>query len=106
MRSPSNMAISAPVIHQASGLCARYIDHNLFWSIAQYADPSLDNTPLKEFQAAGIDVHSLAGDPRFVDPAKLDFRVRAESPALKLGFKNFPMDSFGARKDDACQKQG
>jgi S1-C subfamily serine protease len=34
----------------------------------------------------------------FIDPAKGDFRVREESPALKLGFKNFPMDRFGVKK--------
>jgi S1-C subfamily serine protease len=34
----------------------------------------------------------------FIDPAKGDFRVREDSPALKLGFKNFPMDRFGVKK--------
>ena len=33
----------------------------------------------------------------FIDPAKGDFRVREDSPALKLGFKNFPMDCFGVK---------
>ncbi len=47
---------------------------------------------------SGADAHSLAGDPMFVDPASGDFRVEAESPALKLGFKNFPMDQFGVKK--------
>jgi hypothetical protein len=34
----------------------------------------------------------------FIDPANGDFRVREDSPALKLGFKNFPMDRFGVKK--------
>ena len=34
----------------------------------------------------------------YVDPANGDFRVKDESPALKLGFKNFPMDQFGVKK--------
>ena len=33
----------------------------------------------------------------FMDPAKGDFRVKDGSPALKLGFVNFPMDQFGVR---------
>jgi len=33
-----------------------------------------------------------------VDPAKGDFRVKDGSPALALGFKNFPMDQFGVKK--------
>ena len=53
---------------------------------------------LKEAQDKGWDANSLAGDAMFLDPAKGDFRVREESPALKLGFKNFPMDRFGVKK--------
>jgi S1-C subfamily serine protease len=37
-------------------------------------------------------------DAQFIDPARGDFRVREGSPALKLGFVNFPMDQFGVRK--------
>jgi hypothetical protein len=44
---------------------------------------------------SGADAGSLQGDAMFVDPAKGDFRVREDSPALTLGFKNFPMDQFG-----------
>ncbi len=44
------------------------------------------------------DAHSLSGDPMFVDPASGDFRVKDGSPALKTGFKNFPMDQFGVKK--------
>jgi hypothetical protein len=41
------------------------------------------------------DTNSAAGDPRFTDPAHGDYRVGTGSPALALGFTNFPMDSFG-----------
>jgi hypothetical protein len=53
---------------------------------------------------AGLDVHSVQGDPKFVDTAKVwrsdyaprgDFNVQSGSPALSVGFKSFPMDSFG-----------
>jgi hypothetical protein len=47
---------------------------------------------------SGRDAHSLAADAGFIDPARGDFRVREDSPALKLGFVNFPMDRFGVRK--------
>jgi hypothetical protein len=49
-------------------------------------------------KASGLDEHSLAADAMFVDPAAGDYRVKDGSPALKLGFKNFPMDQFGVRK--------
>ena len=49
------------------------------------------------FADQGCDANSLVGDPLFVDAAQGDFRVRGGSPALKLGFVNFPMDQFGVR---------
>ena len=33
----------------------------------------------------------------FVNPSVGDYRVREASPALKLGFVNFPMDQFGVQ---------
>ena len=46
------------------------------------------------------DEHSLVADAMFIDPEKGDFRVKEGSPALKLGFVNFPMDQFGVRKPE------
>jgi hypothetical protein len=54
-----------------------------------------DSKALSDQQSAGRDPRSLAGDPRFVDPSVGDFRVRPGSPALAIGFVNFPMDRFG-----------
>jgi len=42
----------------------------------------------------GQEINSIVADPMFVDPAVGDYRVRPDSPVLKLGFKNFPME-FG-----------
>lgn len=54
--------------------------------------------PATELQEqSGRDEHSIVADARFVDAAQGDYRVREESPALKLGFKNFPMDQFGVQ---------
>jgi S1-C subfamily serine protease len=39
-------------------------------------------------------------DAQFVDPSRGDFRVREGSPALALGFVNFPMDRFGVQKPE------
>ena len=79
-------------------LDAEKIDNNLYWSSEQYRNPDMEHKQLKEFQAAGIDVHSVSTDPMFIDPENYDLRVAKDSPALKLGFKNFPMDNFGVRK--------
>ena len=34
----------------------------------------------------------------FVDAATGDYRVKASSPALTLGFESFPMDKSGTQK--------
>lgn len=61
------------------------IDHNLL----------PDEQALEQSRQAGRDEHSLAGDPQFVDAAQGDFQVQPGSPALAVGFQNFPMDQFG-----------
>ncbi len=50
-------------------------------------------------QLYGRDKNSAYGDPKFKNPAQMDFSVAANSPALKIGFKNFPMDQFGVQKE-------
>ena len=48
-------------------------------------------------QQSGRDEHSVVADAQFVDPARGDYRVKPDSPALELGFVNFPMDQFGVQ---------
>jgi len=36
----------------------------------------------------------------FINPESGDYSVKAESPALKMGFKNFSMDKFGVQKPE------
>ncbi len=39
-------------------------------------------------------------DPHFVDPANLDFRLKDDSPAFKIGFKPIPIEDIGPYKGD------
>ena len=48
-----------------------------------------------QWVAGGCDAHSKLADPLFVDPANGNYQVKSGSPALAMGFINFPMDSFG-----------
>ena len=57
-----------------------------------------DSAALALAQKKGTDIHSIYGNPQFVDPAKGDFQVSSGSPAFSIGFKNFPMDQFGVQK--------
>jgi len=51
------------------------------------------------WQARGMDRHSVVADPLFVDPARDDYRLKPESPALRLGFKPIPADRIGPYAD-------
>ncbi|MHC5068808.1 MAG: right-handed parallel beta-helix repeat-containing protein, partial [Planctomycetota bacterium] len=71
-------------------------DHNLWWNMGTDAPLfSKEGMTWDEWRAVGNGAHSVIGDPLFVDPANGDFRLRENSPALALGFENFPMDDFG-----------
>jgi len=58
-----------------------------------------ENTSLESWQKLGLEKDSIIADPLFVDPASGNYQVRSGSPALKLGFKNFPMDDFGVTSE-------
>ncbi len=85
------MGAYRPAGGMPKGKWGKTIDHNLFTT------SDADRTT---FAAHGCDAHSLVGDPLFVDPAGGDYRVQEGSPALKLGFENFPMDQFGVQKPE------
>jgi hypothetical protein len=69
------------------------MDYNLL----QQAGASTAPAVLLQRQS-GRDSHSMVADAQFVDPARGDYRVQQGSPALALGFVNFPMDQFGVQK--------
>jgi parallel beta-helix repeat protein len=53
---------------------------------------------LAEWQKMGFDTHSVVADPLFVDPQHDDYRLKPESPALKLGFQQIDASQIGPRK--------
>jgi hypothetical protein len=61
------------------------VDYNLF--------PDVET--LTTTQKKGVDTNSIFGDALFVDAKLGNYTVKEESPALKIGFKNIAMDSFG-----------
>ena len=69
-------------------------DRNLYWNANTRAFRA-ENDDWAAWRANGFDRNSVFADPQFVDPLVGDYRVRDTSPALALGFKNFPMDGFG-----------
>lgn len=62
-----------------------------------------DSAAMAQSRSLDLDMHGAYGDPNFIAPETGDFRVAENSPALGLGFKNFPMDQFGV-KDEELRK--
>ena len=52
---------------------------------------------LEEGKALGMDRHSIIADPMFVNPENDDFRLRSESPAIRLRFKPINIEIIGPR---------
>jgi hypothetical protein len=95
--------VGSPPLH---GRFVEEMDYNVFFTdagqfFAAYT-PTKGRTiryTLEEWQALGYDKHSLCADPLFVDADNGDYRVRPESPAVKLGFKNFDLREVGLLPD-------
>ncbi|MCB4807867.1 chitobiase/beta-hexosaminidase C-terminal domain-containing protein [Tamlana sp. 62-3] len=71
-------------------------DYNLYWNVNEPNNPKIaENKSMAEWQAQGYDQNAVVAKPLFKNPEKGDYSVQENSPALKLGFKNFPMNEFG-----------
>jgi len=66
------------------------LDSNLF---------ATSNEDLVKYAKNGCDANSMVGDPLFLDAENGDFRVKEGSPALQIGFENFPMNEFGVTSE-------
>ena len=93
-------------VEQKNGFVA---DSNLVWSTAgkvlgaqnrfpsRIYEPSEAVMSWEDWQALGNDQHSIITDPGFKDPTNGDFSLADDSPALKIGFKPFPLGQAGPR---------
>jgi len=73
---------------------------NLYWDLER---PSclFECMTFEAWQGAGHDADSVVEDPRFADPYGLDFSLPPSSPATRVGFEPFELDSFGLYGDPA-----
>lgn len=87
---------------QGMGLAGKFNDRSFEFDYNDYFTPAgkgsfAENFDWSQWQGRGNDSHSLFADPRFVDPARNDFSLRPDSPALRLGFKPLDLKGVGPR---------
>ncbi len=70
------------------------MQNNLYWDTST-ADPDFGDLGFEEWQSLGRDGGSAIADPMFADPGALDFRLKPDSPAVKLGFQPFSTADVG-----------
>jgi hypothetical protein len=71
------------------------VDYNLYYS----TEAPNSEIPLKGLREAGHEKNGFYGDPMFVDWKKGDFRLKPESPALKMGIKSIDVREAGLTED-------
>ena len=72
--------------------------NNLYWNAAG-KPVTFAGKSLEQWQEAGREKGSIVADPLFVAPERHNFRLRPESPALKLGFQPFNPKKAGVYGD-------
>ncbi len=78
---------------------------NLYWPAGTggvLKRPAFKGLDWEGWRRQGHDREALIADPKFVDPAKGDWRLKPDSPALRLGFKEFDWTEAGVFKRDAA----
>lgn len=87
---------NGPLLGGSWGDNNHVMDYNLYFD-ASGKPVTFAGASFEEWQKRQ-DQHSLIADPLFADPKKGDFRLRPESPAFKLGFKQIDMSKVGPRE--------
>jgi hypothetical protein len=76
-----------------------HLDRNLYWREGGPVEFEVGGEKLDfaAWQAAGHDRDGRCTDPGFADPARGDFRLKLDSPALSIGFVPFDLAGAGPR---------
>ncbi len=72
------------------------MNRNVYYDV-RGGKPRMFGKTFEEWQQQGQDTESIVADPLFVNAENYDFRLRPNSPALKLGFKPIDLSTVGPR---------
>ena len=70
--------------------------NNLWYDARGMAAAKFDGLNWENWVASGKETGSVFADPLFVDAKNLDFTLKPDSPALRLGFKPFDTSTAGS----------
>lgn len=88
-----------PIYHQTEAIEFAGSANNVIWDVGGSVQ-MVEDVSLETWQSSkGKETGSIAADPLFENATEHDFRLKADSPAISLGFK--PIDGFLANgKED------
>lgn len=74
------------------------MDWNVYFNPTQKLDEvQFNGMTWDQWRKTDKDTRSVYSDPLFVDPDKYDFRLKPDSPALKMGFEPIDVTAVGPR---------
>ena len=68
-------------------------NYNLYWNTTGSFD--FHGKTFEAWKCLGLDTESIIADPLFRDAKNGDFTLPPDSPAFKIGFEPFALDSVG-----------
>lgn len=73
---------------------------NLWWTPGGIKTNDFNRRSLAEWRRQGMDAGSVFEDPGFRDEAHGDWRLKPDSPAFRIGFREWDYTLAGVRKED------
>jgi hypothetical protein len=77
------------------------VDNNVYYSPdgRYFFGRTRNENSLETWHGRGFDTNTKFADPLFVDRENHDYRLRPESPAVAMGFREIDIGKIGLQKD-------
>ena len=79
--------------------------HNVWWKPKGTGPKDFDGLSAEEYLAKGASYGDVVADPLFMDAKNGDFHLKRDSPALKLGFREWDSSIAGPRQCSSATGQ-